>query len=57
MHDEVERERQGLSDFYAAGIAAYSGNREAWAQAAQRVQATNNENPYYQWLLGARQEK
>lgn len=54
LRAEIAREREGLLDFYAAGIAAYNGDRERWAQAIQRVSAANRGNPYYLWITGGR---
>lgn len=50
LRAEIERERQTLLNFYAAGIAAYNGNREEWSQAMQRVMAADESNPYFNWL-------
>jgi len=41
-------------DFYAAGIAAYKGDRDGWQQAMQRVQAADAGNSYYDWIAGER---
>ncbi|WP_353065819.1 fused MFS/spermidine synthase [Tunturibacter psychrotolerans] len=54
LRREVIRQRQDLLDFYAAGIAAYRGDREAWIHAMQRVVASDDNNPYYQWVAGER---
>jgi spermidine synthase len=54
--DELRREiafqRQGLLDFYTAGIAAYNGNRKAWTEAMRRVLTVDESNPYYRWIAG-----
>jgi spermidine synthase len=52
LRKEITRQRQGLLDFYAAGIAAYNGDREGWVQAMQRVVDTDDNNPYYRWIAG-----
>ena len=52
LRKEIIRQRQGLLDFYAAGIAAYTGDREGWLQAMQRVAETDDNNPYYRWIAG-----
>lgn len=52
LRGEIARQRQGLLDFYTAGIAAYSGDREEWAQAMQRVVAEDDNNSYYRWITG-----
>jgi spermidine synthase len=49
---QVEGERRSLTDFYAAGLAAYSGDRERWAEAMQHVRGADPDNPYYQWIAG-----
>jgi spermidine synthase len=49
---EIVRHRLTLLDFYAAGIAAYNGDREAWSEAMQRVMASDATNPYFNWLAG-----
>ncbi len=52
LREEIKRQRDSLSDFYAAGIAAYNGDREQWSQALQRVMAADDTNPYYRWITG-----
>ena len=52
LHREIATERQGLVDFYTAGIAAYNGNREAWTETMRRVLAVDESNPYYRWIAG-----
>jgi spermidine synthase len=52
LRAEIAIRRRTLLDFYAAGIAAYQGDREAWSQAMQRVMAADASNPYYNWLSG-----
>jgi spermidine synthase len=52
LRSEVLRQRKSLLDFYTAGIAAYTGNREGWVHAMQRVVDTDDNNPYYRWIAG-----
>jgi spermidine synthase len=54
LRNEVIRQRQGLLDFYSAGLAAYTGDREGWDHAMQRVVDTDDNNPYYRWIAGER---
>jgi spermidine synthase len=54
LRNEVIRQRQGLLDFYSAGLAAYAGDREGWDHAMQRVVDTDDNNPYYRWIAGER---
>ena len=49
---KVKLERDGLDDFYAAGLAAYAGDREVWGERMKRLMATKGENPYYRWIAG-----
>jgi len=52
LRSEVRSERETLLDFYAAGIAAYDGDRQTWGEAITRVQAKDPHNPYYRWIIG-----
>jgi spermidine synthase len=52
LRGEVTRQRQTLLDFYAAGLAAYSGDREHWSEAMHSVQAADDSDPYYRWITG-----
>jgi spermidine synthase len=54
LRGEVTRQSESLLDFYAAGIAAYNGDREQWSEAMQRVMAVGDTNPYYRWIAGER---
>ena len=54
LRAEIVSQSRVLMDFYTAGIAAYSGDREEWGRAIQRVQAADAENPYYHWIIGDR---
>jgi spermidine synthase len=49
---KVKTERDGLDDFYAAGLAAYAGDRAGWGERMKRVMAEKRENPYYRWVVG-----
>jgi spermidine synthase len=49
---ELVQQQQSLLDFYAAGIAAYNGDREAWSQSMQKVFAIDSNNAYYRWIAG-----
>jgi spermidine synthase len=48
----VKTEREGLDDFYAAGLAAYAGDREVWGERMKRVMTEKGGNPYYRWIAG-----
>lgn len=52
LRSEMARQREILFDFYAAGVAAYNGDRERWAEAMEKVQAADGKNPYYSWIAG-----
>ena len=52
LRAEAAKERATLMDFYAAGLAAYNGDREAWQQAITKVQAADPANAYYAWISG-----
>ena len=52
LRSEVARQRETLLDFYAAGLAAYNGDREGWTEAMQKVRAVNSQNTYYEWIAG-----
>ena len=54
LRNEIVLRRQSLLDFYSAGIAAYNGDREAWAAAMRRVAEADSGNPYYGWVSGDR---
>jgi predicted membrane-bound spermidine synthase len=41
--------RAPLLDFYAAGIAAYSGDRQSWEQHIVRALKEDGSNPYFRW--------
>jgi spermidine synthase len=52
LREETERQQKILLDFYAAGIAAYSGDRELWSQKMQSVLSADADNPYFRWIIG-----
>ena len=39
-----------LFTFYAAGLDAYQGDRDAWADALGKVMRADGSNPYYLWI-------
>lgn len=49
---DIQVERANLDTFYAAALAAYSGNREAWARNMTKLAREASDNPYYAWFLG-----
>ncbi|WP_231737747.1 fused MFS/spermidine synthase [Terracidiphilus gabretensis] len=49
---QIRTERSILAGFYAASLAAYKGDRDAWSEAMQKVMTGDNKNPYYNWLAG-----
>jgi len=54
LREEIKRQRKNLLEFYTAGIAAYSGNRDLWNQAMGHVLAADDSNPYFLWIAGGR---
>lgn len=48
----MQRERDVLFTFYAAGLAAYQGDRDQWNEALGLVMQADGQNPYYQWIAG-----
>ena len=52
LRAEILKERENLSNFYTAGLAAYSGDRQRWTESMQQVLAADGKNPYYSWLVG-----
>ncbi len=47
LRDEIERRRLALMDFYAAGLAAYAGDRDTWSSALQQALAADPDNRYF----------
>jgi spermidine synthase len=54
LRGEIQRQQKTLLDFYTAGIAAYSGDRDRWNQAMEKVLASDSNNPYFLWIAGGR---
>lgn len=52
--DAIAAQQQTLFDFYAAGIAAYNGDRALWSRMIEQVFARDSDNPYYRWIAGGR---
>jgi len=48
----VAEERERLLDFYDAGLRAYAGDREQWANTLGRVLKDDGDNRYYRWFVG-----
>jgi spermidine synthase len=54
----IATERRRLMDFYQAGLDAYGGERELWAEHMSKVLAEDGSNPYYSWfLVGASEDR
>ena len=47
----IATERRRLMHFYEAGLAAYAGERERWAEDMAKVSTEDASNPYYAWFL------
>ncbi|KPC55355.1 fused MFS/spermidine synthase [Amantichitinum ursilacus] len=54
LRSEIEQRRLALMDFYAAGLAAYAGDRESWANALQRALAADPDNRYFVQFEGGK---
>lgn len=52
LRSEIQKRQQTLTDFYAAGLAAYEGDHKKWEMAINRVQAEEPENAYYSYVIG-----
>jgi spermidine synthase len=48
---DISAERENLMAFYAAGIAAYNGDRQAWARNISQTLRQDSDNPYYRWAV------
>jgi spermidine synthase len=48
--DRLARQRRSLSQFYEAGLAAYKGDRGAWARALDAALRADPANPYFRWI-------
>jgi predicted membrane-bound spermidine synthase len=47
---EMAFQHDVLFTFYAAGLAAYQGDRDQWADAIGKVMRADGSNPYYRWI-------
>jgi spermidine synthase len=47
---DMQRQHDVLFTFYAAGLAAYQGDRDRWADALGQVMQADGDNPYYRWI-------
>lgn len=52
LRSEIARQRHRLMDFYAAGLAAYAGDKQGWKQTILRVKSEGPQNTYFQWVMG-----
>ncbi|WP_354016159.1 fused MFS/spermidine synthase [Dyella japonica] len=48
----MHQQRDVLFTFYAAGLAAYQGDREHASEALGMVLQADGQNPYYRWIAG-----
>jgi spermidine synthase len=48
----MENSRSALQSFYSAGLDAYKGDRDAWAQDIGAAVRADPDNAYYRWLIG-----
>ncbi|MFM0076116.1 fused MFS/spermidine synthase [Paraburkholderia sediminicola] len=48
----MEQSRGALQSFYSAGLDAYKGDRDAWAQDISNAIRTDPDNAYYRWIIG-----
>jgi spermidine synthase len=48
---DISTERENLMAFYAAGIDAYNGDRQAWARDISQTLRHDPGNPYYRWAI------
>lgn len=51
--DAVRTEAATLHAFYRAGLATYTGDRDAWAREMNRIARADPGNPYYRWFGGS----
>ncbi|WP_425495863.1 fused MFS/spermidine synthase [Paraburkholderia bonniea] len=51
----LEHERDTLQHFYAAGLAAYRGDRQAWSREISAALQADPGNAYYRWFIGSEQ--
>src|SRR5580698_139241 len=52
LWNDVAQDRDQMFSLYAAGLAAYVGDRERWASVMAKSGGLDMSNPYYRWLLG-----
>ncbi len=52
LQQAIRRERDNLQTFYAAGLDAYEGNRQAWSHHITEAIRADPDNPYYRWFTG-----
>jgi spermidine synthase len=52
VSSDISTERDNLTSFYAAGLDAYKGDRQAWARDIGVVLRRDSNNPYYRWVVG-----
>jgi spermidine synthase len=50
--NDLAAQRELLLNFYAAGIAAYNGDRDRWERLMANVNSHDHRNPYYRWISG-----
>ncbi|MFM0729719.1 fused MFS/spermidine synthase [Paraburkholderia sediminicola] len=48
----MDKSRSALQSFYSAGLDAYKGDRDAWAEDIGNALRTDPDNAYYRWLIG-----
>ncbi|MFM0674176.1 spermidine synthase [Paraburkholderia sediminicola] len=51
----LNAERGALQSFYAAGLDAYRGEREAWSRDVSNALHAQPDNPYFRWFVGDEQ--
>ncbi|MBS0450386.1 MAG: fused MFS/spermidine synthase [Proteobacteria bacterium] len=52
LTEAIDRERELLYLFYRAGLFAYQGDREGWANDVRLLMREAPSNPYFQWFTG-----
>jgi hypothetical protein len=52
LRSQIREEHTTLNEFYDAGIAAYNGDKDAWADAMKKVISADANNPYFNWISG-----
>ena len=51
---QVSDEHKNLVGFYDAALNAYRGEQDLWARSLATVMQADPNNPYYRWIIGAR---